>query len=108
GEDIEERGLADARGSEEHRGPARSAVRVEDREPLAGARADRVRRGAGYDVADGRQGRVETRAKIGFAEQQDGLGAALVCDRDVALDLPEVWVAVQRRDDVDDVDVRGR
>ena len=50
---------------------------------------------------------IDVGGQVGLVEHDDGSGAATPRDREVALDSPEVEVAVEARDDERDVHVRG-
>jgi hypothetical protein len=107
GQVVEERGLADARGAEQHRGePGREQAfeglhpgPVDDADRQYGHRA--AERGADVERLPGR-----VLAKVGLGEHHERLGLRVGGQREEALQAAHVQLAVERPHDQRQVDVR--
>src|SRR6266511_5571715 len=106
---VDQARLADARGSEQDDGAARGQMGPKLVDPLAGHGADGVDGDAERDSLDlgDEQGALFDRAQVGLVQNNRGLGAAFPRGRQVALDPPDVQVAVERGYEEDRVDVGG-
>ena len=106
-ERVDERRLADPRGAEKRGGDARSEVRANRVEALARDARERVDGDVGGDRPDGGEGGLRIAREVALRQQHHRLGAALARQDEVALEAAQAQVLVERRDDEDDVDVRG-
>ena len=109
-EPVEEGGFADSGGADEGGGFAghHGVVELFDSEADGGADGkDRGSGGGGEALQDLIEIEVEGGGEVGFVEENDGAGAALLGDDEVALDAALVEVAIEAADDEEDVDVGG-
>ena len=104
---VENRRLADARGTEDRGSGAGAKVSQERLEPIAGRRRHRHDRHAPSDRLDLDTALVHVVADIGLVEDDDRVDPARPRDGQVPLDPPKVEVVVEPRDEERNIDVRG-
>jgi hypothetical protein len=108
GEGVEQRGLADAGGAQQHARHARAQQRRHGIDAAAvDGRHRQDRRGAGERGAHLGHARRGIGVEVGLREHDERLGGRVGSQREHALDAAEAELAGERRHHDDEVDVRG-
>jgi hypothetical protein len=109
GEVVEQRGLPDAGGAEQHGRATRREPVLQSRDPGAVDDADREHRhGSSERRPDVERLRRRVVAQVGLGEHDQRVGLRVGREREEALQPAHVQIAVQRPDDERQVDVRGQ